>query len=111
MARAIASSVAVVNTSVLEGMPNVFLEAWSKGKPVLTLQFDPDQVVARNGRNFRAGVLGSIRRRSARALGGRNGGERNTRRLREYVEQTHSSEAVAQWEAVIGSAAASHRAR
>jgi glycosyltransferase involved in cell wall biosynthesis len=112
LARVIASSVAVVNTSVLEGMPNVFLEAWSNGTPVLTLQFDPDGVVGRNGLGISA--QGSWDRfvEGARELWAARNGERNAKRLREYVEQTHSPEAVAaQWEEVIGSAATSHRAR
>ena len=105
MARSIASSVAVVNTSVLEGMPNVFLEAWSNGKPVLTLQFDPDGVVGRNGLGISA--QGSWDRfvEGARELWAGRNGEQDAKRLREYVEQTHSPEAVgAQWEEVIGSA-------
>jgi glycosyltransferase involved in cell wall biosynthesis len=33
-------------TSVFEGFPNTFIEAWSQGRPVLT-SFDPDGLVAR----------------------------------------------------------------
>ena len=39
---------AVCNTSPYEGFPNVFIEAWSYGVPVLTY-FDPDGVVAKHG--------------------------------------------------------------
>lgn len=38
----IGGSVAVVGTSHHEGMPNVFLEAWSRSVPVISLHFDPD---------------------------------------------------------------------
>lgn len=34
-------TVAVVNTSEREGMPNIFLEGWSRGVPALALSFDP----------------------------------------------------------------------
>ena len=36
------------STSVYEGFPNVFLEAWSAGLPIVT-SFDPDGVVERHG--------------------------------------------------------------
>jgi glycosyltransferase involved in cell wall biosynthesis len=38
-------TVAIVSTSVWEGMPNVFLEAWARSVPALTLSFDPDGLV------------------------------------------------------------------
>lgn len=42
----IKSSRAVVSTSNWEGMPNVFLEAWARSVPVLSLHFDPDGLIA-----------------------------------------------------------------
>ena len=44
----IGRAVAVVTTSDREGMPNVFLEGWSRGVPALTLSFDPDGIIARH---------------------------------------------------------------
>jgi glycosyltransferase involved in cell wall biosynthesis len=44
-----ARAVAVVNTSLLEGFPNTFLEGWASGAPALSLHVDPDSVIERNG--------------------------------------------------------------
>lgn len=45
----IAQAPALVSTSRLEGMPNVFLEAWALGVPVISLSFDPDGRITRHG--------------------------------------------------------------
>lgn len=99
----ISRSVAVVNTSTLEGMPNAFLEAWLAGVPVLTHEFDPDGVVAGRGlgisaagswNNFVAGARELWESRAER--------EEISRRVRAHVAERHSLEAVgARWSALI----------
>jgi glycosyltransferase involved in cell wall biosynthesis len=99
----IGRSRAVVLTSRHEGMPNVFLEAWARGRPVLSLHFDPDGKIAKEGLGLCAEgswelFIDAARRlwddRELRAELGENG--------RGYVARIHSVEAVgARWAATL----------
>lgn len=45
----IANSKALISTSRMEGFPNVFIEAWACGIPVISLNVDPGSVIEKEG--------------------------------------------------------------
>jgi glycosyltransferase involved in cell wall biosynthesis len=90
-------AVAVVSTSDFEGMPNTFLEGWTRGVPALALAHDPDGVIEREGVGAFAG--GSAERLAdlTRTLWlGRHDQSQLARRCREYVNREHSPDVAAE---------------
>lgn len=99
MGRAVAS----VNTAEFEGMPNVLLEAWSRGVPALVLNHDPDGVVETFGLGGFAGGSSEELVELARQLwAGRHDRGDLRQRCRTYIATHHAPEFVAgQWAQVV----------
>jgi len=99
-------AVAMVNTADYEGMPNIFLEAWSRGIPALALSHDPGGVVERHGLgHFAAGDPQAFARLAGGLWATRSErGELSERCLR-YIADEHAPAAVAQqWMRVLSKA-------
>ena len=106
-----ASAVASVSTSDFEGMPNVLLEAWSRGVPALVLSYDPGGVVSTHD-------LGGFARGSRERLVAlahelwtrRNDRADVSRRCQTYVRNHHAPEVIVdQWIRVLSSPAGQPR--
>jgi glycosyltransferase involved in cell wall biosynthesis len=99
------SAVAVVNTSEFEGMPNLFLEAWGQGVPVLTFSVDPGGVVAEKSLGIAADGSWDAFVTGARVLWeSRFDREETAQRVRGHLRDVHSKRVVAgQWEELLRS--------
>jgi glycosyltransferase involved in cell wall biosynthesis len=89
--KCMSQAVASVSTSREEGMPNIFLEAWARGVPALSLHVDPDGRIAERKLGVSAG--GSWERfvAGARELWhSRPSRAALSRRTRAYIEDVHS---------------------
>jgi glycosyltransferase involved in cell wall biosynthesis len=95
-------AVAVVSTSAYEGMPNVFLEAWSFGVPALALSHDPDGIIGEHRLGaFANGSLDALAQTAAELWENPRDAVL-AKRCRSYVERRHSAEAVARlWQGLI----------
>jgi glycosyltransferase involved in cell wall biosynthesis len=99
----IAGAVAVVSTSRIEGMPNIFLEAWARSVPVLSLNVDPDAKIADNGIGICAeGSMDRFAEGASELWTDRPRRDEMGGRAREFVRRVHSPDAVAdRWAALL----------
>ena len=88
-------AVAIVGTGEYEGMPNVFLEGWSRGVPALVFRHDPDGIVERNGLGGYAGGSPERLAELARAFWASRADQSElASRCVEYVRREHDLAAV-----------------
>jgi glycosyltransferase involved in cell wall biosynthesis len=91
MGRFYARAAVVINTSPVEGFPNVLLEGWARGRPAVTCGVDPDEVICRHGLGVHARDLDGM----ARALEALMADPARRRRMgadaRRYVAAHHAT--------------------
>jgi glycosyltransferase involved in cell wall biosynthesis len=90
----LARAIALVHTASFEGFPNVFLEAWRNGTPVLSLTLDPDELICREGLGFHCATVEEMatcvdRLRDATTW------NRISASARSYFEREHGIERIA----------------
>jgi len=92
--RLIAESAALLCTSDQEGFPNTFLQAWSYGTPVVSLQVDPDSIIKRFDLGVVVGPVDGALDQIKRLLSSPDLRQEFAARARQYVASHHSEEAV-----------------
>ncbi len=82
----IANAKALINTSDFEGFPNIFLEAWSTGVPVISLRVNPGDVLNKHG----LGICceGNLQRMKA-SIESNETGSIDKNKLISYVSEFH----------------------
>lgn len=91
-------AVAVVNTSLVEGFPNTFMEGWARGAPALSLRLDPDGVIGGESLGFCASGSLEELADAARTLWESRRDPALGDRARAYISRRHSLETVGgQW--------------
>mgnify|MGYP001814086939 FL=1 len=83
-----ASADLLICTSVYEGFPNVFLEAWSTGTPVVTT-CDPDGLVQSEGLGYAAADLAGLAEAIRRLAGDAKLNSRMRTSARDYFDNNH----------------------
>jgi glycosyltransferase involved in cell wall biosynthesis len=82
-----------VNTSETEGFPNSYLQAWTRGVPVVAF-FDPDGVIRKEGLGFAVASLEEMREGVRRLLSDPALWRETSERCRRYMEREYGEDRV-----------------
>jgi len=83
-----------MNTSVSEGFPNTFTQAWLRRTPVLSLSFDPDSILANNAVGRISGDIGTLATDIREVISERRLRKKIGGTAKEHAIKNHSIETV-----------------
>jgi len=89
VSRLLAASHILVNTSLYEGFPNTFVQAWMHYVPVVSLQVDPDDVLRKEKIGFHSGTFDNLVRDTKNLIENENVRRQMGERARHYALQNH----------------------
>lgn len=85
----------LVNTSMLEGFPNIFLQAWQAGIPVVSLDINPDDIIRRYGLGRISKTVDQLKRDVRELLNNNALREEIGKNSKKYILEHHHPDVIA----------------
>ncbi|MEX1013850.1 MAG: glycosyltransferase family 4 protein [Candidatus Paceibacterota bacterium] len=85
-------SLFLVHTCSPEGFPNIFIQAWLLGKPTITLYFDPENIIEREGLGLYSGEFNNFVEDTKRLLKNKKKRHEMGEKAREFSRQNFRPE-------------------
>jgi len=103
-----AESSLLINTSSIEGFPNTFLEAWGNYIPVVSLSFDPDEIICKHKLGFHSEDFDNLVKNTYTLLKNKSLRKKMGIEGRKYVEKEHNiSNILEKYEKIFNEAVSS----